>query len=509
MTPSPLDVTTVRGQAREAAAAAPPELALTVLWHPEAARVGDVAFLGPLERASTGLSRLEPELAPALSSDDRGNGAPLTDPHLSRTPLKLRGHAGGARLTPAAGGDAVVDGTPLDAPRELDAAALAAGVVITLADRVALLLHLRRRPTGAPRHGLIGDSEAIDRVRADISRIADLDVPVLLRGPTGAGKELVARAIHAASKRAAGRFVAINLSSLPASLAGAALFGHARGAFTGAAAAHDGYLVQADRGTLLLDEIAEAPVELQAMLLRAIEDRTVQPLGESQPRAVDVRWLAATDADLDAACRDGRFREPLRHRLAGFELPVPSLDERRDDLGRLVLAFARDELAAAGEPDRLADPAWLPAPLVAALARRPWPGNVRELRNAVRALVIAGRGRPTIALDDRLRALIRDESLRGLRDTGTEEDAAGRMLDALRENGWRIGATAAVLGISRTTLYAWMEKSEGIRKARDVGRDELVARLGDCDGDVEAAAARLEVSPRGLRLRMKELGVAG
>jgi two-component system, NtrC family, nitrogen regulation response regulator GlnG len=507
VTPSPLDVTTVRGQAREAATAAPPELALTLLWHPDPARVGDVAFLGPLERASTGLSRLEPELAPPAG----GAGAPLTDPHLSRTPLKLRGHAGGVRLTPATAGDAVVDGAPLDAPRELDAAALAAGVVIVLADRAALLLHLRRRPTGAPRHGLIGDSEAIDRVRADITRIADLDVPVLLCGPTGAGKELVARAIHAASKRAGGRFVGVNLSSLPAGLAGAALFGHARGAFTGAAAAHDGYLVQASGGTLLLDEIAEAPVELQAMLLRALEDDAVQPLGESQPRTVDVRWIAATDADLDAACRDGRFREPLRHRLAGFELPVPPLDARRDDIGRLVLAFARDELAAAGEPDRLADPAWLPAPLVAALARRPWPGNVRELRNAVRALVIAGRGSPAIALDTsgRLRALLGSGPHYGAMHRSEEAPSADRMLDALRENGWRIGATAAALGISRTTLYAWMEKSEGIRKARDVGRDEIVACLGECDGQVEAAAARLEVSPRGLRLRMKELGVAG
>lgn len=506
MTSSPLDVTTVRGQAREAATAAPPELALTVLWHPDPARVGDVAFLGPLERAATGLSRLEPELAPPAG----GPTAPLTDPHLSRTPIKLRGHAGGVKLSPPPVADVTVDGAPLDAPRELDTAALAAGVVIVLADRAALLLHLRRRPTGAPRHGLIGDSEAIDRVRADVTRIADLDVPVLLRGPTGAGKELVARAIHAASRRAGARFVAVNLATLPAGLSGAALFGHGRGAFTGAAAAHDGYLVQATGGTLLLDEIAEAPVELQAMLLRVLESDEVQPLGESQPRAVDVRWLAATDADLDAACRDGRFREPLRHRLAGFELPVPSLAERRDDIGRLVLAFARDELAAAGEPDRLSsDPPWLPAPIVAALARRPWPGNIRELRNAVRHLVIAGRGRPEIVLDDRLRALLCDESLRGLCNPENEEPAAVRLLDTLRANGWRIAASAAALGISRTTLYAWMEKEEGIRKARDVGREEIVASLGECDGDVDAAAARLEVSPRGLRLRMKELGVAG
>jgi two-component system nitrogen regulation response regulator GlnG len=496
---SPLDITTLRRGATPVAAESAPVLTLTILWHPDPARIGDVAFLDGLGAGGAGLSRLEPELAPPRG----GRPAPLTDPHLSRTPIRLRPTGDGVRLIPPAGGtDCVVDGAPLDGPRLVTSAAIARGAVLLLGDRVALLLHRRRRPTAVPALGLVGDSDALDQVRADVTRVADLDRPVLVRGPTGAGKELVARAIHAAGPRAREPFVAINLATVPATLAGAALFGHARGAFTGASAAHDGLVVQASGGTLFLDEIGEATVEVQAMLLRALESGEVQPLGEAAPRPVDVRWIAATDADLEARGRDGRFREPLRHRLAGFELAVPSLDDRRDDLGRLARHFAAEALTATGEPAPL-----LSAPLVATLALRRWPGNVRELRNVIHQLVVSNRGRAAIELDERAAALLAGPAPTEAQPADASRDPA-RLIEALRAHRWQIGTTAAALGVSRTTLYAWMERSPDLRKARDIPRDELVACLDAHGGDVDAAAARLEVSPRGLRLRMKELGVS-
>ena len=247
------------------------------------------------------------------------------------------------------------------------------------------------------RFGLIGDSAAVAQVRADIRRVADLEVAVLLRGETGTGKELVARAIHRSSARRSRPYLAVNMGAIPPALAAAELFGAARGAFTGADQRRAGYFSQAHGGTLFLDEIGETPAEVQALLLRALETGEVQPLGAEAPRRVDVRVLAATDADLEASIAAGRFRAPLLHRLNGYEIRLPALRERREDFGQLFFAFLRQELEAMGEGERLEDPGprgtpWLPAPVVARLAAADWPGNVRQLRNVARQIAIGNRG---------------------------------------------------------------------------------------------------------------------
>src|SRR6185436_13729067 len=177
-----------------------------------------------------------------------------------------------------------------------------------------------------------------------------------LRGETGTGKELLARAIHQASSRRAAPYFALNMAAIPASLAAAELFGAAKGAFTGADRRRVGYFGRAQGGTLFLDEIGELPADLQPLLLRVLENGEIQPVGGEETLRVDVRILAATDANLESAIEEGRFRAPLFHRLSGYELRLPSLRERRDDIGRLFIHFLRQELAALGEADRLADP---------------------------------------------------------------------------------------------------------------------------------------------------------
>ena len=300
--------------------------ALTVLFHPDMRRIGQRLLL--TELSAGGVCRLS-RTAPRFAEPDDSRGGPLADPYLSRTPLLLAGLAGGAvRLVRNAMPGALgVDGEEVGAEVELSADRIARGVVLELASRVVLLLH---EHTLDPRFepdcfGLVGDSQAMQRVRREIRRVADLALPVLIRGETGTGKELVARAIHRHGSRRSGPFVSVNLAAVPASLAASELFGAAKGAFTGSVRQQAGYFQRADGGTLFLDEVGEAPQEVQVALLRVLESGEIQRVGSQAPRAVDVRLVAATDLDLDRAGDDGDFRAPLLHRLAGYEIFLPPL----------------------------------------------------------------------------------------------------------------------------------------------------------------------------------------
>ena len=204
-------------------------------------------------------------------------------------------------------------------------------------------------------------------------------------------------------------FVAVNMGAIPPSLAAAELFGAEKGAFTGANRARRGFFRSADGGTLFLDEIGETPSEVQGMLLRVLETGEIQPVGSENPRKVNVRVLAATDARLEMEIAEGRFRAPLLHRLNGFEIRLPPLRERLDDLGRLLLHFLRQEMENLGENFSLVASGnprgpWLPAPLVAQLAMGHWPGNVRQLLNITRQLVIGNRGAQQLRLTPEIAA---------------------------------------------------------------------------------------------------------
>jgi DNA-binding NtrC family response regulator len=227
--------------------------------------------------------------------------------------------------------------------------------------------------------GIVGASPSMRRLFAMLARLEGSLVTVLIEGESGVGKELIARALHEGSRVSSGPLVIVNCGAIPRDLVASELFGHRRGAFTGAVDARRGAFESADGGTLFLDEIGELPVDVQPMLLRALEAGEVRAVGGDQPTQVSVRVVAATNRDLEKEVPQGRFREDLFYRLAVVRLHVPPLRERLEDVEPLALRFA----AAAGLPD-------VPADVLEKLKARPWPGNARELRNAVQAYAALG-----------------------------------------------------------------------------------------------------------------------
>jgi two-component system nitrogen regulation response regulator GlnG len=521
---------------------------LTILWHPDLSRVGEQAALTALAAGRPEpLSRREPAFGPPGEPASR----PLADPYVSRSPIWIApgSAAGSVRLrnevgTPLAVFDEGI-GEPTaqpaaGEPREISAAEIEHGVVLLLANRVTLLLHFLD-PLGAPEvphFGLVGESLAVVQLRREISQVAALEVSVLLRGATGTGKELVARALHEAGPRSRAPYLAVNMGAIPASLAAAELFGAARGAFTGAERKREGWFSRAHGGTLFLDEVGETPLEVQALLLRALANGEIQPVGGDEVTRVDVRLIAATDAELEAAVAAGKFRAPLLHRLGGYEIFVPPLARRRDDIGRLLLHFLRQELAAVGQEARLAprrpeERPWLPAATVARLVAHDWPGNVRQLQNVALRIVVAGRDANEVPKGDWIERLLAESA--GAPPTPTpptpsagpagsgealpppraprkvyrrpEEIGDEEILAALRAHRFRLQPTAAALGIARTSLYDKIENSSLFHKAAALSRQEIEQWLARCGGDLDRMVEGLEVSKRGLQRRMKQLGM--
>jgi len=249
---------------------------------------------------------------------------------------------------------------------------------------------LRIRISGVARE-IVGTSEAMRRVLEIADRVAPSDATILITGESGTGKEIVARRIHVHSSRTEKPFVAINCAAIPGELLESELFGHTRGAFTGAVRDRPGRFRQAEGGTLFLDEIGEIPIALQPKLLRVLQEKTVDAVGSDAPTPVDVRILAATNKDLNDRIREGSFREDLYYRLNIIELHVPPLRERRDDIPLLVEHFVK-ELA---EGRDLA----VPPRVMELIQSHPWPGNVRELKNACERMVILCRGNE-VSVDD-------------------------------------------------------------------------------------------------------------
>lgn len=245
---------------------------------------------------------------------------------------------------------------------------------------------------GAPLRPMVAAAERTGALADLAQRVAATDVTVFVNGPTGSGKEVLARSIHAASRRAQGPFVAINCAAIPENMLEAMLFGHEKGAFTGAASANRGMIRAADGGTLLLDEISEMPLPLQAKLLRVIQERCVMPIGGTAEVAVDFRIIATANRDMRAEVRAGRFREDLFYRLNVFPLTTQPLAARREDIAPLATALLRRH---ARTP---VPPLFAPEALEALMAH-PWPGNVRELENVVQRALVLCDGRQVTAED--------------------------------------------------------------------------------------------------------------
>ncbi len=322
---------------------------------------------------------------------------------------------------------------------------------------------LREAPAeGAAAGGMVGDSEAIRRVRDLIGRVGPSDASVLIQGETGTGKELVARAVHAASPRRDRRFLAINCAAVPAGLLESELFGHARGAFTDAKAARDGLFVTASGGTLFLDEIGEMPIEMQAKLLRALQERVVRPVGGEADVPFDVRLVAATHRDLDRDIAEGRFREDLYYRVNVVKVPVPPLRDRGNDVLALAGHFLRTACSRAGR-----DLLELTPGVASLLLSYEWPGNVRELENCIERAVALARFSHLSAED-----LPEKIQRQGPRSRGSAEMEAASpeevlpleeverryILRALRVLHGNRSRAAALLRLDRRTLYRRLEK---------------------------------------------------
>ena len=315
-----------------------------------------------------------------------------------------------------------------------------------------------RAPPSAPGNALVGNSPAMRSVQKSIGMLADSDTTVLITGETGSGKEVVARAIHQHGRRAARPFIAVNCAAIPADLLESQLFGHTRGAFTGAVADRIGSFREADGGTLFLDEIGDMDPALQAKLLRVIQDRVVNPVG-GKPVPIDVRILAATHQDLDAMVRAGRFREDLYWRLGVVPLHLPPLRDRLSD----IIPLAEHVLAGATPPRHLS------APAAARLLAHPWPGNVRELRNAMdRAAALARR--TTIEAED-LAFLTATPTppttdwLEGDLPTALARLERAMIQRAMTEAAGNRAEAARRLGIHRQLLY---EKLRRLEDASDI-----------------------------------------
>jgi len=313
------------------------------------------------------------------------------------------------------------------------------------------------RPRGA-NPGLVGRSQVLREVRELIAKVAPSDLPALVVGPSGTGKELAARSLHDLSPRRSKPFVSESCAALPASLIESELFGHRRGAFTGADRDRVGRVEEAHGGTLFLDEIGELPLDLQAKLLRVLETGEVRRLGESEARKVDFRLVAATNRDLEREVREGRFRSDLFYRLNGVRISMPSLAERPEDIAPLVEHFLEAE--AGGKPPRRASKRFLTA-----LARRTWPGNVRELKNEIARLCVLTEG----DLDDPIAISAPSATQAVVENASTvlpiAELERRAILQAIERAGGDKRLAAQMLGISRAKLYQrlkeWRNEERG------------------------------------------------
>jgi DNA-binding NtrC family response regulator len=308
--------------------------------------------------------------------------------------------------------------------------------------------------------GIVGKSRALADVAALVRRVADGPATVLISGPSGSGKELVARALHGESRRRSRKFVAVNCAAIPESLLEAELFGVKKGAFTDARADRLGMFQEADGGTLFLDEIGELALPLQAKLLRVLQEREVQPVGSPTPEPVDVRVVAATNRDLRASTAARTFREDLFYRLAVIEVAVPSLRDRSDDILPLADHFLRRAAARAGKPI-----AAFSGAAVKRLVGYDWPGNVRELENAVERAVALCEGE-RIAPDDL------PEATKTARSTDFLDMAVERMMTigelerayaerVLKKVGGNKIRASSLLGVDRRTLQRWFGEPTG------------------------------------------------
>jgi len=317
---------------------------------------------------------------------------------------------------------------------------------------------LRDAALNSPFEGLIATDDAMLRLCRMVEKVAPTDVSVLILGESGTGKELIARALHSQSGRKGGKFVAINCAAIPEQLLESELFGHEKGAFTGAVKQTIGKIELANEGTLFLDEIGDMPLTLQAKLLRFLQDRMIERVGGRQEIPVNVRVVCATNKDLQALIAEQRFRQDLYFRIGQVAVNVPALRDRRGGATVLAHAMLRKFAGVQGRPKR-----GFTEEASAALEAYSWPGNVRELENKVKTAMIMGDGPLLTAEDLGLKESVNGELLFNLKEVRTRAERQA-IRQALAITDGNISRTSELLGVSRPTLYDLMDKY-GIRVA--------------------------------------------
>ena len=492
------------------------ELRLTIVFHPVAERIGENACFEPANEAEpVVLGRHSPNFA------RRGDpGAALDDPYVSRNALTgcfigdtfvLRRSKSASRCR--------VGRAELSEECRLTTAQLNGGVAIFLAGRVVLLLRrtLPYEPLLEECHAgqaMTGSSAYMDGVRAQISTLASTDLDVLIRGETGTGKELVAQAVHAGSNRAGVKMITVNMAAIPAALAPAALFGSARGAFTGASKDSAGYFERAQGGVLFLDEIGETPDEVQAQLLRVLQQREIQVVGGSI-RTVSLRIISATDASLDEpSCS---FKAALRHRLAQSEVVLLPLREHPEDIGELLWQFIRKSLIGQKRghllPENCAElsgiAAW--AELFHRFLMYTWPGNIRQLENYSLQVGLASTSSLTIPEVIRQQLYQLPEAADKLEDNPAEKSETPKFpncsgedfLTGYEQARFEVARAARRLGISRQAVYRHISESPGLCLARELPMEKISLAMERSRGNLTEAATELKVSRTALRERIR------
>lgn len=361
---------------------------------------------------------------------------------------------------------------------------------LSSSDTTIMLNASREAETYKLRHGfsgLVGCSEPIRRTLENVSTVAPTNATVLIEGETGTGKELIARAVHNLSSRHNRPFVRLNCAAIPLGLLESELFGHEKGAFTGAVARKIGRFELANHGTLFLDEVGDIPLELQAKLLRILQEQEFERLGSTQTQRVDVRLVAATHRNLRQMISHGIFRSDLYFRLNIFPISVPPLRERREDIPLLVDAFVKDSARRMSRQVKA-----VPIETMNLLTNYSWPGNVRELQNFIERAVILSAGEVLQAPVD---TLVVDEKLKTHQDKTLAETEYEHILATLKESGWVVGGArgaARKLGLKRTTLMGKMRRL-GITRSTEaepsapncgpaIGARKQVLDGGDAEG---------------------------
>jgi two-component system nitrogen regulation response regulator GlnG len=519
LTPNDSDVTLPSIVASLAGKYGAHDVVLTIVFHPDPARIGQRAVVPQRSgNAPWVLGRRSPDFHGA----DGQVPLPLDDPHVSRRALQftLKGkHLTISRFQPSS--RCRVGSTELYDNIEVEWEHMREGIPLLLGHSIVLLLRLGRpgrqldahhdKPS-APDSLLRGSSACMADIREQIARAGSSDLDVLIRGETGTGKELVATAIHRASRRALAPMVCVNMAAIPSELAASALFGSARGAFTGANQAMLGYFQQAEGGTLFLDEIGDTAAEVQPQLLRALQQREIQAVGGPITQ-VDVRVISATDAELDGQGSD--FKAALRHRLGACEITLPPLREHPEDIGELLLYFLRESAAAAQRDDFLPN-LHTAAPVIAtwavlyfAFLSYHWPGNVRELANFAQQVVLASERTPM--LNAHLRAAMMGgrapaSSFAGrLKRRKMQEIDDDTFEQAMLAHDCDVFRVAQQLGVSRAAVYRRIEASPRYCLASEIPPQDLQRLMEEHAGDTATVARQLRVSLNSLRNQLRKL----